>query len=78
MTKAAARTRKATTLDEKRKIAEAIQRVEYETVPSVMWGQFTEPAAYRTSLTGVIQVQHPIFWGLDKTASKASATPAGR
>jgi peptide/nickel transport system substrate-binding protein len=57
---------KATTLEEKRKIAEAIQRVEYETVPSVMWGQFTEPAAYRTSLTGVIQSSIPIFWGLDK------------
>jgi peptide/nickel transport system substrate-binding protein len=41
--------------------------VEYETVPSVMWGQFTEPAAYRTKLTGVIPSSIPLFWGMDKT-----------
>jgi peptide/nickel transport system substrate-binding protein len=58
---------RAATLDDRRKIAEEIQRVEYETVPSVMWGQFTEPAAYRTKLTGVIPSSIPLFWGMDKT-----------
>ncbi len=56
----------ATTLEDRRKIAEQIQVVEYETVPSIMWGQFTEAAAYRTSLTGVIASSIPIFWGMDK------------
>ena len=57
----------AATLDDRRKIAADIQRVEYETVPSVMWGQFTEPAAYRKVLTNLIQSSIPLFWQVDKT-----------
>jgi peptide/nickel transport system substrate-binding protein len=55
----------APTLDAQRKIAAEIQTVEYETVPSVMWGQFTEPAAYSNALTGLIQSSIPLFWGVD-------------
>jgi peptide/nickel transport system substrate-binding protein len=56
----------APTLEDQRRIAAAIQRVEYETVPSVMWGQFTQPAAYNTRLTGLVQSSIPVFWGVDK------------
>ncbi len=50
----------------RKQIAAQIQTDEYEAVPSVMWGQFTLPAAYRTSLTGLIQSSFPMFWGVDK------------
>jgi peptide/nickel transport system substrate-binding protein len=53
-------------LDQRREIAAHIQTFDYESVPSVMWGQFTVPAAYRTNLTGMIQSSFPIFWEVDK------------
>lgn len=31
-----------------------------------MWGQFTLPAAYRTSLTNLVQSSFPMFWAVDK------------
>jgi peptide/nickel transport system substrate-binding protein len=52
---------------ERRRIADQIQALAYENTPSVMWGQFTAPHAYRTSLTGVIQSSYSMFWELDKT-----------
>jgi peptide/nickel transport system substrate-binding protein len=58
----------AATPEDQRKVAAEIQTVEYETVPSVMWGQFTEPAAYSKTLTGLIQSSIPIFWGVDKAS----------
>ncbi|MBN8907185.1 MAG: ABC transporter substrate-binding protein [Rhodospirillales bacterium] len=58
---------KAETLEERKKIAAQIQVLDYETVPSVMWGQFTVPSAYRTNLTGLVQSSFPIFWAVDKT-----------
>jgi peptide/nickel transport system substrate-binding protein len=57
----------AATLPEQRQIAEQIQVAEYDSVPSVMWGQFTVPTAYRTALTGLIQSSFPIFWSVEKT-----------
>jgi len=56
----------APTLDDRRKIAAEIQTFDYESVPSVMWGQFTVPAAYRANLTGMIQSSFPMFWAVDK------------
>ena len=56
----------AATLEDRRRIAAEIQTVEYETVPSVMWGQFTEPAAYNKRLTGLVQSSIPVFWSVDK------------
>jgi peptide/nickel transport system substrate-binding protein len=43
---------RAATLEERKKIAADIQTSAYEMVPSVMWGQFTIPAGYRTDLKG--------------------------
>ena len=50
----------------RKKIAEQIQVDEYESTPSVMWGQFTLPAAYRTTLTNLAQSSFPMFWGVEK------------
>jgi peptide/nickel transport system substrate-binding protein len=52
--------------DARKKIAAQIQVDEYESTPSVMWGQFTLPAAYRTTLTDLVQSSFPMFWAVDK------------
>jgi peptide/nickel transport system substrate-binding protein len=57
---------KAETLDARKAIAAQIQTYDYENVPSVMWGQFTVPSGYRTTLDGPVQSSFPIFWAVDK------------
>ena len=57
---------RAATVEERKKIAADIQMVSYEMVPSVMWGQFTIPAGYRTDLKGLIQSSYPMFWEVDR------------
>jgi peptide/nickel transport system substrate-binding protein len=57
---------KAETLEQRKSIAAEIQRLDYDSVPSVMWGQFSVPTAYSTRLTGLIQSSFPIFWEVDK------------
>jgi peptide/nickel transport system substrate-binding protein len=57
---------KAQSLLERRRIADQIQELAYENTPSVMWGQFTAPHAYRTSLSGLLQTAYPLFWQVDK------------
>jgi len=54
----------AATLEERRAIAADIQRIAYEIVPAVIWGQFSQPVAYRTSLEGVIPSGIPVFWNI--------------
>lgn len=56
----------ATTVEERKKIAAEIQVVAYDLVPSVMWGQFTIPAGYRTELKNLIQSDYPMFWEVEK------------
>jgi peptide/nickel transport system substrate-binding protein len=56
----------ASTIEERRKIAAEIQAAAYELTPSVMWGQFTIPAGYRTDLRGLIQSSYPMFWEVDR------------
>lgn len=55
------------TLEERRKIAAEIQAAAYELTPSVMWGQFTIPAGYRSNLKGLIQSSYPMFWEVERT-----------
>ena len=57
---------RAATAEERKKIAADIQAVSYEMVPSVMWGQFTIPAGYRTDLKDLIQSSYPMFWEVDR------------
>ena len=42
-----------------------IQSIAYELVPSVMWGQFARPAAYRVRLKKLAKSSFPIFWGVE-------------
>ncbi len=47
------------------RVAAEIQTIAYELTPSVMWGQFTIPAGYRTSLTNMVQSSYPMFWEVE-------------
>ena len=55
----------ADTAEKRKAIAERIQIRAYESTPAVMWGQFTVPAAYRTTLKDLIQSSFPMFWSVD-------------
>ncbi len=50
---------KAEGLEAQRKLAAEIQKLSYELTPSVMWGQFTRPAGYRTTLRNFIELFVP-------------------
>jgi peptide/nickel transport system substrate-binding protein len=56
----------AETPADRHRLTEEVQRLAYELTPSVMWGQFTIPAAYRTSLSGLMESSFPIFWNVQK------------
>lgn len=56
---------KANTQDERKAIAAKIQEAAYQLVPSVMWGQFSRPAGYRTRLKNLIQSSFPMFWEVE-------------
>jgi len=56
----------AATLEDRRKIAAEIQTAAYALTPSVMWGQFTIPAGYRSDLKGLIQSSYPMFWEVER------------
>ncbi len=50
-------------------LAAQIQTEAYRTTPSVMWGQFSRPAGYRTRLTNFIQSSFPILWNVEVAAA---------
>ncbi|CAB3652365.1 Glutathione-binding protein gsiB precursor [Achromobacter denitrificans] len=51
---------------EQKRLAADMQKVAYETTPAVIWGQFSQPAAYRKNLKGVIESSIPVFWNISK------------
>jgi peptide/nickel transport system substrate-binding protein len=53
---------KASDAAARKRIAERIQISAYDLVPSVMWGQFSRPAGYRTRLRNLIPSSFPMFW----------------
>jgi peptide/nickel transport system substrate-binding protein len=57
---------RATTTDERMRVAADIQVAAYELTPSVMWGQFTIPAGYRSDLKGLIPSSYPMFWEVER------------
>jgi len=57
---------RASTAEERKRLASDIQVAAYELTPSVMWGQFTIPAGYRNDLKGLIQSSYPMFWEVDR------------
>jgi len=59
---------RATSPDEQKKIAAAIQQEVYDQVIYIPLGQFAQPSAWRKSLTGVLDgPATPIFWNIDKS-----------
>jgi len=50
------------------RVAAEIQTIAYDLTPAVMWGQFTIPAGYRTTLNNMIQSSYPMFWEVDLAA----------
>jgi peptide/nickel transport system substrate-binding protein len=56
---------KADTAEDRKRTAAEVQILAYELTPSVMWGQFTIPAGYRTNLKGLVQSSYPMFWEVD-------------
>jgi peptide/nickel transport system substrate-binding protein len=50
-------------------IAASIQVEAYKQTPSIMWGQFSRPAGYRTRLKDLIQSSFPIFWNVQLVAA---------
>ncbi|MGU3405775.1 ABC transporter substrate-binding protein [Methylobacterium brachiatum] len=52
--------------DKRRDIAGEIQSIVYGEGLVVPFGQFAQPAAYRTSLTGLIPSAIPLFWNVEK------------
>lgn len=57
---------KADGLQAQRRVAAEIQKLSYELTPAVMWGQFTRPAGYRTTLKNFIESSYPFFWQVEK------------
>lgn len=54
----------AASQEERQRIAAEIQTITYEIVPAVVWGQFSQPIAYRANLQGVIPSGIPVFWNI--------------
>jgi peptide/nickel transport system substrate-binding protein len=54
----------AATADDRRAIAAKIQEAAYDSVPSVMWGQFAIPAGYRSRVHNLIQSAFPMLWNV--------------
>lgn len=59
---------KATDAASRKAIAVAIQTEAYRLVPSVMWGQFSRPAGYRTRMKNLMQSSFPMFWNVELAA----------
>jgi peptide/nickel transport system substrate-binding protein len=59
---------RATTLEDQKKIATEIQKEAYDQVIYIPLGQYTQPTAWRKSLTGILDgPATPIFWNIDKS-----------
>jgi peptide/nickel transport system substrate-binding protein len=51
---------------ELRRLDQAIQRRAFETVPFIPLGQYLPPAAWRSSLKGLLKGPVPVFWNVEK------------
>ncbi len=51
-------------LNRRKQLAQDIQKVAYDEVPYVPWGEFIQPSAYRKNVRGMIQFAAPLLWNL--------------
>jgi peptide/nickel transport system substrate-binding protein len=56
----------APTLDDRKKIAGAIQAENFAQAPTIPLGQFQIPTATRKTLQGLVPCSSPLFWGVRK------------
>ncbi|MEQ9639596.1 MAG: ABC transporter substrate-binding protein [Alphaproteobacteria bacterium] len=47
-------------------IVEELQKQIYKTVPNILYGQFFQPVAYSSKLSGVLVSPVPFFWNIEK------------
>jgi peptide/nickel transport system substrate-binding protein len=47
-----------------KKAAEQMQRAAFESVPYIPLGQWSQPTAFRSDLTGFVRSSNPLFWGV--------------
>jgi len=52
---------------ERKRLDAATQQRAFETVPFIPLGQYLPPAAWRTSLTGLLKGATPVFWNVAKS-----------
>jgi peptide/nickel transport system substrate-binding protein len=58
---------RASSLDEQKKVAADIQKEAYDQVIYIPLGEYTQPSAWRKSLTGVLDgPATPVFWNIEK------------
>ncbi len=54
-------------LTRQKEIATDIQTSAYDVVTHVMAGQYTQPVAHRSNVTGIVPAPAPVFWNVEKT-----------
>jgi len=52
----------------RKRLAEEIQKVAYDEVPYIPWGQMVQPCARRRNVHGVLQFPAPILWNISLAA----------
>ena len=57
---------KATSMDDRKKIAAAIQQRAFEVVPYLPTGQWLPKTAYRKNLKGLLQAPAYLMWSVEK------------
>jgi len=48
----------------RKRLAEEIQKLAYDEVPYVLWGQFVQPTVYRKTVRGVLNFACAVFWNI--------------
>jgi peptide/nickel transport system substrate-binding protein len=59
---------KATDPARRKQLAEQIQQAAYDEVPYALWGQFTQPTAFRKNVRGVLQFACAVYWNISLDA----------
>jgi peptide/nickel transport system substrate-binding protein len=55
---------RATDQTKRKQLADEVQKVAFEEVPYVPWGEWVQPTAFRKNVQGVLKFGAPIFWNV--------------
>ena len=56
---------RATDQAKRKQLADQIQKVAFDEVPYVPWGEWVHPTAFRTNVRGVLNFGSPLFWNVE-------------